>query len=188
MSFTSRSRNFRRTDARFNRRRAGCRTVRAQKVFRRQRSLDRREAVRRYGQEEFREVADAARVGERQRALQNPEVPLNEPDDAAEVLRRIADKPVGRVAGHHDQRHTEFPLVATLSVSFDRRAFMIVPAAPIVPSDNIAVRPQYALPSRFLHGLVPTALTGRRISDVQAVVRVECVRDHPGDAAQIAVG
>ena len=33
-------------------------------------------------------------------------------DHAAEVLLRIADKPGGRVGGHHDQRHTESHLIA----------------------------------------------------------------------------
>ena len=108
-----------------------------QEVFRRQRSVDRLERARRIAQgEELREVARAARIGEGQRALHNPEVPLDEPDHAAEVLRRIADKPGGRVGGHHDQRHTESHLVAALWVRFDPWGFMIVPAAPIVPSDD----------------------------------------------------
>ena len=63
----------------------------------------------------------AARIGERQRALHNPEVLLNEPDHAAEVLRRIADRPGGRVGGHHDQRHTESHLIAALWGRFDHR-------------------------------------------------------------------
>ena len=107
-----------------------------------------------------RSVRAAAQIGEGECALSKPEVPLNEPRHAAEVLRQIADSLGGRVGGHYDQGHTESHLVTPIRVRSDRRGFMVVPAAPIVPGDN----DRGVVPIRYLfavNGVCACALSDR---------------------------
>jgi hypothetical protein len=109
--------------------------------------------------EEFRQIASPARIGERQRALHEPEVPLNEPDHTAEVLTEIADKPWGVYADttiSGTRNPIWYPPWGGASIVGGSWSYQPPQSSQVM---MIAVVLQYELPSGFVHGLCPTALT-----------------------------
>jgi len=89
--------------------------------------------------EEASQISRRTAVGKIELTFRNPEVMLDETQNAAEVIPEIADITCRRVSGDDNQRNAESILVVALGPRQNGWCLVIVPTAPIIPSDKIAV-------------------------------------------------
>src|SRR6516164_7510468 len=82
------------------------------------------------------QISSSTCVGKPERALAEIENTLDEPQDAAEVMGLVIDVVPGRESRDSDQGYAKTILVIALNAVQDGRAFMVVPATPIVPGNQ----------------------------------------------------
>src|SRR5262245_52400401 len=116
---------------------------------------------------------------------------LDETQNAAEVMPEIADKTWWRVGGDHNQRNTESILVVALEQRPNSWRLMIVPAAPVIPSDNesgvvpinFTVRTGWLVANGINNGCHPIRSTG--VVGTSSVIGILAGRDNPADRSEI---
>jgi len=86
--------------------------------------------------EEFRQVRAGARVREIQRSLLDSVVLFNKAQDTAEIKMVVVDVARFCVGGNDDERNAEAILIIAEWLRQNRWRLMVVPAAPIVPSNQ----------------------------------------------------
>src|SRR5262245_31074180 len=116
---------------------------------------------------------------------------LDETQNAAEVMPEIADITYWRVGGDHNQRNTESILVVALEQRSNRWRLVIVPAAPVIPSDNdsgvvpinFPVRTRWVVANGIDNGCHPIRSTD--VVGTSGVIGILAGWDNPADRPEI---
>ena len=132
-------------------------------------------------------------VGKSELTFWNPEVMLDETQNAAEVMPEIADISCRRVGGDNNQRNAESILVVALGQRQNGWWLVIVPAAPIIPSDkdrsiapiNFTVGTGWVVANGIDNGCHPSRSTG--IVGISGVIGILPGRNNPAHRSEITV-
>src|SRR6267378_6063761 len=135
--------------------------------------------------EEAFQISRSTAVGKIELTFWNPEVMLDETQNAAEVIPEIADKTCRRVGGDDNQRNAESILVVALGQRQNDWWLVIVPAAPIIPGDkdrsiapiNFTVGTGWVVSNGIDNGCHPGRSTG--IVGISGVIGILPGRNNP---------
>src|ERR1700730_4636987 len=143
--------------------------------------------------EEVCEIRPGTAVGKRELTFWNPEVMLDETQNAAEVMPEIVDITCWRVGGDDNQWNAESILVVAFLQRQNGWWLVIVPAAPIIPSDNdrsivpiyFTVGAGWVVANRIDNGCHPGRSTG--IVGISGVIGILPGRNDPAHRPKITV-
>jgi hypothetical protein len=143
--------------------------------------------------EEASQISRSTAVGKSELPFWNPEVMLDEAQDAAEVIPEIADITCRRVGGDDNQRNAESILVVALGQRQNDWWLVIVPAAPIIPGDkdrsiapiNFTVGTRGLVANGIDNGCHPSRSTG--IVGIPGVIGILPGRNNPAQRSEITV-
>jgi hypothetical protein len=82
------------------------------------------------------QVGVCTTIGKTELAFGDAKIMLDEPQNRTKIMPKIVHVACRCIGGHDNQWNTESVLIVALHTVQDRRLLMIVPASPIIPSDD----------------------------------------------------
>ena len=139
------------------------------------------------------QICRSALVGKIELTFWNPEVMFDETQNAAEVMPEIVDIVCWRVGGDDNQRNAESILIVALGQRQNGWRLVIVPAAPIIPSNkdhsilpiNFTVGTGWVVANGIDNGCHPGRSTG--IVGISGVIGILPARNNPAQRSEITV-